>query len=85
MLEEFLKEVNVEVAKGKHREFSHWHRPDNFDDLIEKMSDDQYPIAIQAGPLEGDGVVYRVLLMDKPTKGLQSEFVYGVQEMNAQR
>ena len=86
--EEVLKEVKQEVAKahdgvvpyGKHRNFSQWLRPGDFELRVEKISDKQYPIVIQGQPLVGDGVAYRVLLMDKSTKGLQSEFVYGVKE-----
>jgi hypothetical protein len=87
--EDVLREVKEEVAKahdgvvpfGKQQtRFSQWIRPGDFELQLEKISDKRYPMVIEGGPLEGDGVVYRMLLMDKPTRGLQSEFVYGVKE-----
>lgn len=84
--ERVLKEVKVEVAIthngvvpfGSHREFSQWQRPGEFELSVKKIPDKQYPAVIQGAPLEGDGVQYRVLLIDKPTKNFQSSFVYGV-------
>jgi len=83
-----LQEVKEEVAKahdrvvpyGKHRKFSQWLRPGDFELRVKKISDKQYPVVIQGQPLVGDGVGYRVLLMDKPTEGFQSEFVYGIKK-----
>jgi len=53
-----LKEVKQEVAKahdgdvpyGKHRNFSQWLRPDDFELRVEKISDKQYPIVCFNNP-----------------------------------
>jgi hypothetical protein len=65
--------------------FSPWLRPSEFATWLKKMPDGQYLMVIQGAPVQGDGVDYRALLMEKPTKATKSEFVYGVKKIEFDR
>lgn len=69
-----------QVPYTEHQKFSGWLQTAEFETLLKKTKSTQYPIVIQAGALLGDGVVYRVLFVDKPSKAFQHEMVYGVSE-----
>jgi hypothetical protein len=60
--------------------FSEWSNKEKFSKYIEQIASNQYPVVIEAGALVGDGVVYRVLVNNKPENKLKYEYVYGVNE-----
>lgn len=86
--DEVLKDIKSHTAKvssgpipyGEYPEFTRWLKQPDFAVRLGKLPDNLYPIAVQGGPLEGDGVVYRMLLVQKPTKDFRSEVVYGAKE-----
>jgi len=69
-----------QVPYSEHQKFSAWLQTGEFETLLKQTKSTQYPIVIQAGALIGDGVVYRVLLIGKPSKAFQHEMVFGASE-----
>ena len=67
---------------GDFEEFSQWFHDTEFEKKIKEFPEDSYPILIQAGPLLGDGVAYRYLLVPKPTKDFEFKFIFGQSEQD---
>ena len=67
---------------GFFKDFSQWFHDTEFEKKIKEIPDDSYPILIQAGPLLGDGVAYRYLLVPKPTENFEYKFTFGQNEQN---
>lgn len=73
--------VDADIAPyGDFSDFTPWLYDTEFEKKVEEIPEGSYPILIQAGPLVGDGVVYRYLLIPKPTKDFEYKFIYGQNE-----
>ena len=63
------------------QQFSEWLTHDKFTEQLKNIPKDKYPILIQAGPLLGDGVVYRFILTKKPSDKFKYEVAYGIEDI----
>jgi hypothetical protein len=61
-------------------EFSEWQHAGTFRNTIMQIPSSKYPVVIQGGVLLGDGIAFRMLLVDKPSSDLQYEYLYDVDE-----
>lgn len=62
----------------KPSEFSQWHNPNKFTQILKDIPKDKYPVIIESANLVGDGVVFRVLVRPKPNKNFESRYIYYV-------
>jgi len=57
-------------------DFSKWYDSSEFSHVLKNIPVGKYPIIIEAGPVVGDGVVYRVLLKPKPIEDFEYRYMY---------
>ncbi len=60
--------------------FSEWMEASEFEVFYASKPDTVYPVVIEAKPLLGDGVAFRVMFIEKPSGKFRFESVYGISD-----
>jgi len=65
---------------SKTNDFSRWFGADEFVQVLNDIPPNKYPMIIEAAPLVGDGVVFRVLVKPKPSNNFKYRLAYRASE-----